>query len=294
MQKQTVNQFEHFIKQRQYITNVSPNTVEWYRQAFNWLQSDRPTHTDLQDAVIRMREKGLKPTAVNSYCRVFNAYCHWLTDGCESRCSATCKHPKLKKLKEPQQIMPTYSADQVKKLINWKPKTHCERRLHLLVLLLFDCGLRITEALTLRIGAIDLDNFLITVTGKGDKQRILPISLELRRRLFKWMQANGYSETSALTSALLFSTSSGKQLSRDNMRRDIKLLCERLGFAAPSRAIHSTRHTFALNYVRSGGGAFHLQRCLGHTTLTMTRRYANLTTNDLTATHHKVSLLSAH
>ena len=52
------------------------------------------------------------------------------------------------------------------------------------------------------------------------------------------------------------------------------------------------RHTCAVNYLRKGGGVFHLQKMLGHSTLEMTRRYANLMTEDLQAIHQMVSLLA--
>ena len=183
--------------------------------------------------------------------------------------------------------MPTYTTEQITKLIRWRPKTRCDRRLHLLVLLLFDCGLLITEALQLRVCDVNLDDCLITVTGKGDRQRMLPVSLELRRHLFKWINGNDHTQSPAL----VFSTASGQPLSRDNCRRDIRALCRHLGFEPPARAIHSTRHTFAVQYVRAGGSPFHLQRCLGHSfAALMTRRYTNLCTEDLQTTHLKTSL----
>jgi site-specific recombinase XerD len=49
---------------------------------------------------------------------------------------------------------------------------------------------------------------------------------------------------------------------------------------------------FATEYLRRGGSLFHLQKVLGHTTLEMVRRYANLVTADLQAVHQRVSLLS--
>jgi integrase/recombinase XerD len=76
------------------------------------------------------------------------------------------------------------------------------------------------------------------------------------------------------------------------MLRDVKLLCKRLGFNPPTRTLHAFRHTFAVNYIRRGGSVFHLQKVLGHSTLEMTRRYANLITTDLQAVHERVSLLS--
>lgn len=75
------------------------------------------------------------------------------------------------------------------------------------------------------------------------------------------------------------------------MLRAVKNLCDPLGFQPPARTLHSFRHTFAVNYLRRGGSVFHLQKVLGHSTLEMTRRYANLVTADLQAVHERVSLL---
>jgi integrase/recombinase XerD len=73
----------------------------------------------------------------------------------------------------------------------------------------------------------------------------------------------------------------------------VKLLCKRLGIQPPERTLHAFRHSFSLHYLQKGGSVFHLQRVLGHTTLEMTRRYVNLTTEDLQKTHQTVSLLTA-
>ena len=47
--------FEQFIRERQYLTNVSPATLEWYKHSFKWLPSESPTEQELKDAVIRMK-----------------------------------------------------------------------------------------------------------------------------------------------------------------------------------------------------------------------------------------------
>ena len=69
--------FEQFIRERRYITNVSPRTIEWYRESFKWLQIENPTHSDLTEFVIRMREAGLKATSCNNRIRAVNAYLKW-------------------------------------------------------------------------------------------------------------------------------------------------------------------------------------------------------------------------
>jgi integrase/recombinase XerD len=76
------------------------------------------------------------------------------------------------------------------------------------------------------------------------------------------------------------------------MLRDVKLRCKWLGFDPPARTLHAFRHTFAINYLRKGGSVFHLQKILGHSSLEMTWRYANLMTADLQAVDQRVTLLS--
>ena len=60
--------------------------------------------------------------------------------------------------------------------------------LHLLILILLDTGCRIGEATTLKVNDVDMDNLLLTLTGKGRKQRKVPFSLELRKVLYRYIR----------------------------------------------------------------------------------------------------------
>jgi integrase/recombinase XerD len=282
-----MNRFDEFIRERRYLQNVSSATVSWYSHALKWLPCESPTQEQLKDTVLRMREKGLKETGCNAAIRAINAYLHW-SSGADRKCGAGCNHPRIPHLKEPQHILPTLSEAQIKLLVCWKPKAHrfYHQRWHLLTLLLLDTGCRITEALTLRVCDVDMDNMLITLDGKGRKQRIVPFSFALRKTVHRFITDFGRKADS-----LLFSTTQEKPVSRIAALRGVQLLCEQLGFDPPSRTLHAFRHTFAVNYLRRGGSVFHLQKVLGHTSLEMTRQYANLVTADLQAVHQRVSLL---
>lgn len=282
-----MDRFAEFVRERQYLHNVSPATVSWYTHAFKWLPSESPTQPELKDAVLRMREKGLKETGCNAAIRAINAYLHWAT-GSERKCGAGCTHPRIQQLKEPQNILPTLTDSQVKLIVGWKPKlkNFYQRRLHLLTLLLLDTGCRISEALGLRVSDVDLDNMLITFDGKGRKQRIVPFSFTLRKVLHRFI-----TDFALKLESLLFSTKQGTPVRRMTALRGVKIFCEQLGFKPPARTLHAFRHTFALNYLRRGGSVFHLQKILGHTSLEMTRRYVNLLTEDLQAVHERISLL---
>lgn len=269
--------FSQFIRERQYLHNVAPTTVEWYKHSFKWLRTEAPSQDELKDAVLRMREKGLKATGCNSAIRAINAYLKWAGSA-----------ERMSYLKEEQRVLPTFTLPQVALLTKWKSGTvFCRRRLHALVLTLLDTGCRIDEVLSLHVEDCNMDNLLLTVNGKGRKQRRVPFSFELRRVLARYV-----TDFCKQGDAVLFGTRRGKKLGRRNVLRDVKRLCKRLGFDPPERTLHSFRHTFAVFYLRRGGSVFHLQKVLGHNSLEMTRRYANLLTEDLQKVHERVSLLT--
>jgi len=172
--------FQQFIRERQYLHNVTPATLEWYKNSLRWLPCEMPTQDQLNDAVMRMREKGCKATGCNSAIRAINAYLRWSSSPL-----------KIRPLKEPQIILPTFTDAQVKRLVAYRSKRRCQRRLHLLTLFLLDTGCRISEALGLRVREIDFDNLLVTLDGKGRKQRVVPFSFELRKALFRYITESG-------------------------------------------------------------------------------------------------------
>lgn len=131
-----MSKHEQFIKERRYLQNVSERTVQWYNESLKWLRVEEPTDADLKDFVLRMREKGLKPTSCNNRIRAVNAYLKWSGSSL-----------KIPRLKEPQKVLPTFCLSDISRFLTWKPKTACERRLQVLLLLLADTGVRIGEAL---------------------------------------------------------------------------------------------------------------------------------------------------
>ena len=75
-----------------------------------------------------------------------------------------------------------------------------------------------------------------------------------------------------------------------NSTTSLHLLLQKLGL--PRFGWHRLRHTFATNYLRRGGDIVRLSMVLGHTQITTTQRYLHLLTDDLSASHQKVSILN--
>jgi site-specific recombinase XerD len=87
----------------------------------------------------------------------------------------------LKQLKAPQKVTTVFSDADIRLLLACKPNTAAERRKHALVQTLLDTGCRIDEVVKLAVTNIDMDNLLLAVNGKGNKERRVPFALSFAR-----------------------------------------------------------------------------------------------------------------
>lgn len=176
--------FEQFIKELQYLKNLSPLTIKSYRQAygryckFSGENDILPTKASLNQFVIKMREAGLKPTSCNISIRAINSYLGWLYEN-----EFVKERLRIKQLKAERKVIEPYTDEELHKVLSFKPKDFYEHRLAVLAALLIDTGCRIEEVLTLKTSGIDLDNQLLRIQGNGNKERVVPYSFELRKLL---------------------------------------------------------------------------------------------------------------
>jgi integrase/recombinase XerD len=167
-------------------------------------------------------------------------------------------------LKEEQKVIQTFTPQQINRVLSWKPRTFAEHRLSALMSLMLDSGVRISEALSLQRDHLDFDNLLLRVRGKGGRERVLPMSVGLRKVLFKFLHKHQH--------VFVFPTRDGSRCHPRNILHELNWLEQQLNITGVPFSAHSFRHTFAVSYLKSGGNAFYLQRILGHSTLEMTNR----------------------
>jgi integrase/recombinase XerD len=146
---------------------------------------------------------------------------------------------------------------------------------------------RIEELLTARTSDFDFDNLLLTVVGKGRKQRKVPFSIELRRLLFRLAQVK---DRASVRSDLMFPARDGGKWEHRNARRSYYCMLKNLGL--PQSGFHLLRHTFATQYLRNGGDVVRLSIILGHSEVSTTMKYLHLLTEDLQRPHHSLSILN--
>ncbi|MDX2007439.1 MAG: tyrosine-type recombinase/integrase [Meiothermus sp.] len=154
-----------------------------------------------------------------------------------------------------------------------------------MLLLLLDTGARVQELLNVNVSDINQDNRSIQVRGKGDRDRSLYYGYKTARHLNAYLRKD---RKPVGDTPRLFLNDQGNPWTYEGVSQVIKRLKKSAGLPAdlPVSA-HKFRHTFATQFLVSGGSALALQRLLGHSTLEMTRRYSSLADEHLAEAHAK-------
>lgn len=273
--------FEQFILEKTYIRNCAPSTIEYYWKAFKSYQFVIP-HLNLPDKetltnyVVRVRENGMSVGCANTYIRALNSFLTWLHEN-----EYLAEKLRIKLLKQEKKVMRSFTDYELKQIVSYRPKRLTGARLHGLLCTLIDTGCRIEEVITMRRNNVDFDSMLIKVVGKGSKERVVPISIELRRILSRFLNRHEFD--------YVFPSRDGKKLNYKNVYREFQDLCKKLKI--DHEGFHCFRRTFARNYVKRGGNLIYLQAALGHSKLETTRIYVEVETDDLKDMHLRTSIL---
>ncbi|HUS87052.1 MAG TPA: site-specific tyrosine recombinase/integron integrase [Bacteroidales bacterium] len=139
---------------------------------------------------------------------------------------------------------------------------------------LYGCGLRVTELVNLRITDLHLDEGFISVTGKGDKQRLVPISNQTIKEINYWFDDRRRMK-SIVDENILFLNRRGKKLSRVMIFTIIKELTCAAGISK-NVSPHTFRHSFATHMVQAGADLRAVQEMLGHESILTTEIYTHI------------------
>jgi integrase/recombinase XerD len=170
----------------------------------------------------------------------------------------------------------TLSPAEVERLIDAaKGTTPRSLRDRALVELLYGAGLRVSEAVELERGSIDLDNRLVRCTGKGDKERIVPLGREAAEAIRRY-QARGRPYLDRRHRPELFLNAQGGALTRAGAFLILRKLAEKAGLDPQRVHPHILRHSFATHLLEGGADLRSVQEMLGHADLGTTELYTHV------------------
>jgi integrase/recombinase XerD len=139
---------------------------------------------------------------------------------------------------------------------------------------IYATGMRVSELVALPVSAASAVRFF-SITGKGNKERLVPLSPPAREALSAWLEARKASGLEP--SPWLFPADSASgHLSRQVFARDLKSLGSRAGIAAARLSPHVLRHAFASHLLQNGADLRIVQQLLGHSDISTTQIYTHV------------------
>ncbi|MER9164078.1 MULTISPECIES: site-specific tyrosine recombinase XerD [unclassified Mesorhizobium] len=149
-------------------------------------------------------------------------------------------------------------------------------RLHALVEVLYATGLRVSELVGLPVTVAQRDDRFFMVRGKGDKERMVPLSAKARTAMKTWLAARAKVPAFADSPFLFPAASDSGYLSRQVFARDLKGLAARAGIASAKISPHVLRHAFASHLLQNGADLRAVQQLLGHADISTTQIYTHV------------------
>ncbi len=153
--------------------------------------------------------------------------------------------------------------------------------------LMYSSGLRVSELVSLELGQINQNLGLVRLTGKGNKERVIPVGEEALYWLNKYLQQGRPQLIKArVTTNALFLSSRGQGITRQAFWQHIKKYLVKAGIKT-SYSPHSLRHAFATHLLNHGADLRTVQMLLGHSDLSTTQIYTHIAQARLQALHER-------
>ncbi len=146
-----------------------------------------------------------------------------------------------------------------------------------LIELLYSCGLRATEAVTLRLNDLFFEEGYVRVVGKGDKQRLVPLSEVARQRIELYLEHRDNKQREVDT---LFLNNRGAALTRVMLFTIVRQAAQRADITSKVSP-HTFRHSFATHLLEGGASIREVQEMLGHESITTTEIYTHVSRSHL-------------
>lgn len=280
--EQAIKDFEHYLKLEK---GLSTNTVQAYTNDVNHLKTFCSIHfplfspidiklkhlEDFLQYLYKLEINARSQARIISGIKAFYFYLE-LNDYIKDNPTILLSTPRLDK-----KLPIVLSVEEIDELLNAidlsKPDGHRNKAM---LETLYSCGLRVTELVELKLSQLHFDDGFIRVIGKGNKERLVPISEKAIKEI------NLYFEQSRNTQKIqkgyeyyVFLNRNGKNITRVMVFTIIKQLAQKIGLTKPISP-HTFRHSFATHLVEGGADLRAVQQMLGHESIITTEIYTHL------------------
>jgi len=261
-------------------TRRAPATVEAYRrdlaQAKERVGKPLPAATtdELRTYLAQLRADGLASTTISRRLSALRSfYAHQVMLGARGDNPAAEIDSPRRRPKLPRTLSPREAERLIEAAAGTTPRALRDAAL---VELLYGAGLRVSEAVGLERAGVDLDERLVRVVGKGNKERIVPIGRSAVEALRRYL-SRGRPYLDRSYRAEVFLNAKGGPLTRAGAFLILRKLAEKAGLEPGRVHPHLLRHSFATHLLEGGADLRSVQEMLGHADLATTELYTHVT-----------------
>ncbi len=285
MLKRLLKEYEYYLRItkglssnsiKSYVTDLT-EYVEFISRNYNIEDPDRITKQHIRNFIARLKRKDSSTSSISrkmSAIRSFHKYL-LLEKLVQANVALGVRLPKKEK-----KLPTVLSVEEVDALMIASDGDHpLELRNKAMLEMLYGSGLRISELLDLRLSDLHINMGFINVTGKGNKERIVPVGAEASYALRRYLD-KGRPQLKKVPGDILFVNSRGGSISRVGFYKVLKTLTQKAGITKDVSP-HTLRHSFATHLLDNGVDLRVVQELLGHEDISTTQIYTHITKQQL-------------
>ena len=264
------------------VRQLSPHTLSNYQRDLDafvqWsdsrgiTQAEKVQEADIRQWVSHLHRRGLAGSSIQRSLSATRSLFNFLgrENGYPRNPAASVQAPR-----KPRKLPKTMDADQVDQYLNFNQDSPLASRDRAIAELFYSSGLRLAELVAVNLQDIDHQARLITVTGKGNKTRTVPVGGTALGAIEQWLQQRPPIAADPESANALFTSLRGKRISVRNIQDRIKLQGRKSGMSQDVHP-HMLRHSFASHMLESSGDLRAVQELLGHANIATTQIYTHL------------------
>jgi len=270
------NFFDYLSKEK----NFSKNTIVAYKndlETFKLFCLDQYEIKDIsivaypiiRNWIINLSEKNLSPLTINRKISSLSKYYDFLLKTQVNKVSPLKNHKRLKVQKK---LIIPFSEDEVFKVVDVFSKDFEGKRNLLIVDTLYSTGIRRDELINIKLNNVFLNEDLIKVLGKRNKERLVPVLSGLNKRIKDYL---GFRKKIDSSSSNLFITKRGKSIGPSLVYRVVKKYFSKVSTKVKTSP-HVLRHSFATHMLNNGADINSIKEIMGHSSLASTQIYTKI------------------
>jgi len=277
--EQSATQFIDYLRD---VRQLSPHTLSNYQRDLQSLQryceehskrsAEQLVEADIRTWVSQLHRRGLAGSSIQRSLSAVRSFFNYLgrEQGRPRNPAASVQAPR-----QPRKLPKTLDADQVNKYLSFDEDSIIARRDRAITELFYSSGLRLAELVAVDINDIDQHSKLLTVTGKGNKTRTVPVGSMALQAIERWLEVRPDSAGDEDSAVALFTSSRGQRISVRNIQARLKVQGRKSGMHQNVHP-HMLRHSFASHMLESSGDLRAVQELLGHANISTTQVYTHL------------------